>query len=446
MEDIVKSWETGLKEDKKEAFMREAPQKLQALRTCLVNMNSTNCFMSMIINRCLDYTKSTKGFELVPKQDIVELRVKLLIPVQLIHDTHCYDNIQIKVAPIDPIISPRVMTDRQWLIENLLCLLSNAAKYSRKGRVDLSVELVPNALLAGTENSDDTNQTDAIPASMAAQCLRFEVLDSGVGMSDEAMEDLFNPFKQAERLAGGAGLGLFSLAKRVEAMHGQYGVTRRPDGEQGLLFWFTIPYHPVNGPAHAAVKFSPTARNDSHSFNGSSVLVDNHYRVMIVDDAPLVVKMVRLLLTGKGHQVVEKAVNGEEALEKLIHAYSTVDPFGEPPFDVVLMDLQMPVLDGIEAIRRLRAFEQTSQQQSVADEGKEPSVLTPEQDRPSPQPLAPIHTAPAVAPSKPFHQFVVAFSANSDHETKQAALEAGADAFLSKPFSYDAFMAVVDSA
>ncbi len=55
---------------------------------------------------------------------------------------------------------------------------------------------------------------------------------------------LFSPFKQAQRFAGGTGLGLFSLARRVEALKGAYGVKKRRDEKQGALFWFTIPYRP----------------------------------------------------------------------------------------------------------------------------------------------------------------------------------------------------------
>jgi len=89
------------------------------------------------------------------------------------------------------------------------------------------------------------------------------VEDNGIGLSPEMMANLFRPFKQAQRMTGGTGLGLYSLAKRlhcisyyfvssfytapfsrIEALNGCYGVSNRHDGEQGCLFWFEIPYRP----------------------------------------------------------------------------------------------------------------------------------------------------------------------------------------------------------
>ena len=319
MEDIVKSWEDDLKADRKENFMREAPQKLQELRGCLMNMHSTNSFISMTINRCLDYTKTTNGFKLVPKFETVELAALLQKPVQLIHDTHSHSNIEIKIAPLAQDICSHVITDKQWLLENLLCLLSNAAKYSQKGCVDVSVDLVPNACLSEKKSSDmgDTSLNDKDYTTI--QCLQFQVQDTGIGLADESMPSLFNPFKQAQRLAGGTGLWLFSLAKRVEALKGQYGVARRPDGEQGSLFWFTIPYRPDDISAKLSERTDIDANGANEPYQQTeacpqkesklaTALAWDKYRVMIADDAPLVVKMVSMLLTHKGHRVMERAV------------------------------------------------------------------------------------------------------------------------------------------
>jgi signal transduction histidine kinase len=68
------------------------------------------------------------------------------------------------------------------------------------------------------------------------------VEDNGIGISEEARQTLFQPFKQAQRMAGGTGLGLFSLLKRVEALGGSCGVGSRIDGLEGSIFWFTFPY------------------------------------------------------------------------------------------------------------------------------------------------------------------------------------------------------------
>ena len=451
MIEVVKGWEEMLGAGKTDLFLQVAPHNLSALSGCLRSMNSTNSFMTMTINRCLDYTKSSKGFKLVPKLETVALQAKLEIPVQLMRDTH--SNIDIQIAQLGEDICSHVITDRQWLLENLLCLLSNAVKFSDQGSVEVSVCLQDNPLAAiGVPPLAD----EEVPP----QCLRFEVQDTGIGLSDEAMQGLFNPFKQAQRLAGGTGLGLFSLAKRVEALHGQYGVTRRRDGAQGSLFWFTIPYRPDQVSARLAEKGnnsssksckSPVARTESPPLGSPPFVSDqNHFRVMVVDDAPLVVKMASLLLTQKGHKIATKATNGEEALRKLISAYhapvqdtstssdGAARAAGQPPYDVVLMDLQMPVLDGIEAIRRLRAFESTLATDPTTPPGE---VAHAHHTHNLAVDTTTADTTGTV--QSPHHQFVVALSANSDHETKQAALHAGADAFLPKPFTYESFMDVM---
>jgi hypothetical protein len=89
----------------------------------------------------------------------------------------------------------------------------------------------------------------------------IEVEDTGIGMTDDAMKMLFNPFNQTQRLAGDTGLGLFSLAKRVEALQGKYEVRRRRDGRQDCLFWFAMRYRPDH---FMAVVYNNTNIPDLH--------------------------------------------------------------------------------------------------------------------------------------------------------------------------------------
>ena len=104
-------------------------------------------------------------------------------------------------------------------MENLLCLLSNAVKYSDKGAtIEVSTELKDkiNSIEQSADKEDDTQQN-----------LTIMVADTGIGISNEKQMELFKPFKQAQRLAGGTGLGLFAMSKRMEALGGECGVRGR---------------------------------------------------------------------------------------------------------------------------------------------------------------------------------------------------------------------------
>jgi CheY-like chemotaxis protein len=176
------------------------------------------------------------------------------------------------------------------------------------------------------------------------------------------------------------------------------------------MFWFSIPYRPDKLSAAAEVQESETTRNlflatasgDGPS-NASplSPTCRRSYRVLVVEDAPSVLKMTSMLLAKKGH-TVEKAVNGAHAVDIVLSS--------DQSFDVVLMDLQMPVMDGSEAIRRIRKAERD------LGHGGEMQYQTWSR-----------------------RQLIIALSANSDSDTMQEALDAGADYFLSKPFTYETF-------
>jgi signal transduction histidine kinase len=109
------------------------------LFTCFKNVSNTNTFMVMTINRCIDYTKVSKGIKLTPKYDTVEVMDVLAMPLQCMKNIQ--NRIKIELLPLSPEICSHIITDKQWLQENLLCLLSNAVKYSSEGTVSISVSI-----------------------------------------------------------------------------------------------------------------------------------------------------------------------------------------------------------------------------------------------------------------------------------------------------------------
>ncbi len=413
---------------------------LAAIQPCLTNIRNTNAFMLMTINRCLDYTKASKGMKLVPKYETVDLKEALQFPIECM--VNIQERIGIQLNTLSNDICSHIITDKQWLQENLLCLLSNAVKYSTEGNVtitatltqietaktlpsvtDLTSELSKNSTFnlnkivpTVSDNSLVFTELDSLMNTTSIPSLRFEIEDTGIGISEEVAKNLFNPFKQAQRLAGGTGLGLYSLAKRLEALKGRYGVKPRKDGKQGSLFWFSIPYKPDTVQSAAAKEDSDCfetslyLKNESapSSMRLASTKRGGRFEILLVDDSPSILKMSAMMLKRQGH-VVWTAENGEVALKKLEEKWKETDR----GFDLVLMDLQMPVMDGLEATRRLRKMEVEGRDWMIREE-------------------------------KPCHQVIIGLSANSDHDTTEDAFAAGVDDFFSKPFSITTFNKTIE--
>lgn len=177
-----------------------------------------------------------------------------------------------------------------------------------------------------------------------AECWRFEVADTGVGIRDDRLGAIFEPFVQADasttRSYGGTGLGLSISRMLVESMGGSIGVVSRPG--DGSRFWFDLPLPPVDPTVQTATITGtghwPDAIEPATPVSNVLVAEDND------TNRYLIAEIVRRL----GHHVVA-VENGARAVEYITAAAGN-------PVDLVLMDVQMPVMDGIAAVRAIRAW------------------------------------------------------------------------------------------
>jgi signal transduction histidine kinase/ligand-binding sensor domain-containing protein/FixJ family two-component response regulator len=206
-----------------------------------------------------------------------------------------------------------VRADQKRLRQVLLNLLSNAVKFTDKGRVDLEVKLVS--------------------CSLVAAQLRFEVRDTGVGIAQSHLEEIFQPFEQVgdtNRRTGGTGLGL-SISRQLIRMMGSEIQVESKVGS-GSRFWFELSAPIVL----SEITRSPVAAQIV-GYSGT------RKSVLIVDDSTANRLVLSDILSELGFQVTV-AANGAEAIKHIRLL---------PP-DLILMDVRMPVLDGLEAIRQIR--------------------------------------------------------------------------------------------
>jgi signal transduction histidine kinase/ActR/RegA family two-component response regulator len=223
---------------------------------------------------------------------------------------------------------PRVLIgDPVRLRQVLLNLVSNAIKFTKIGSIEVCA-----SLQSAGEMAENTN-------GVQEAVLRFTVKDSGIGITAAQQQVIFEPFRQADgsttRNYGGIGLGL-SISKRlVELMGGEIGVISRPG--EGSTFWFTARL----GLPAATEPQKPVPANFAPAMNSSSL--SRSLSILVAEDNPVNQRVVRKLLEKRGH-LVALAETGVAALEKA----------EKVQFDVILMDEQMPEMDGITAIRFLR--------------------------------------------------------------------------------------------
>ncbi len=216
---------------------------------------------------------------------------------------------------IDPAVPSHVHGDPTRLQQVLVNLIGNAIKFTDAGSVHLKV---------------------AVARGPKGDTLRFEVRDTGMGVPKAAQARLFERFTQADssttRTHGGSGLGLAICRSLVELMLGEIGVESQTG--RGSCFWFWTPLEPAEAPVAAESEAEEIA------------LPGPGLRILLAEDNPTNQRIVELMLEPYGY-IVDMAGNGQEALTILR---------GGLPYDLVLMDVQMPVMDGPTATREIRAM------------------------------------------------------------------------------------------
>lgn len=206
--------------------------------------------------------------------------------------------------------------DPKRLSQVLLNLLSNAVKFSENGKVIVKTEIV----------KETSQHVD----------IEFSVMDEGIGISHEKLKSIFDPFIQSDgsvtRKYGGTGLGL-TIANQLVKLMGGGGIGVESSQNVGSRFYFTVGF-PIGGP----LKKDEDGKRDLQSIAGK-----NKYDILLVEDNYMNIILIKKIVRFAGHRV-QVAENGAEAIKLLENGR----------YDVVLLDLQMPVMDGFKTATKIR--------------------------------------------------------------------------------------------
>jgi PAS domain S-box-containing protein len=302
---------------------RTPPERIDALRTIQRNGR----YLLELINDILDLSKIEAGK--------IELEEAECCPIQVVSDVISLMQVRADAknlaldAEYEGAIPETIRTAPLRLRQVLINLLGNAVKFTELGAVRLKVRF--------------------LSTLGASSKLVFEVSDTGIGMTAEQTQRLFQPFTQADsstsRRFGGTGLGLTISKRLAEMMGGDIALT----SQLGVGSTFSLTIDP--GPLDGALLVDATdthCRAPETPSQPTPMLEELSCRILLAEDGPDNQRLIAFLLRKAGAQV-DLAENGLVAYEQAMARLNQGQPY-----DVILMDMQMPVMDGYEATRRLR--------------------------------------------------------------------------------------------
>jgi signal transduction histidine kinase/DNA-binding NarL/FixJ family response regulator len=376
----------------------------EASRNNITQIHNSGSSLLGIINDILDISKIEAGaLELVP----VEYETALFI-----NDTINLNRVRIGSKPIHFVLEikgdfPQKLIGDELRVKQILNnILSNAIKYTKHGTVTFNMTSAPMKGVHSIKSAPPGGGEKSPFPYPSGALLHFVVLDTGIGISKEDMKKLFSSYIQfnskANRKIEGTGLGLEITKKLVEMMGGN--ITAESEYGKGSIFTVTLVQGLPDSAAGIGEKIADDLRNFRYvASRKQDDIVPSwmpYGKVLVVDDVPVNIMVVEGLLEPYGIRV-DSATSGQQAID-MVRAES-------PCYDLVFMDHMMPGMDGIEATRIIRNWEEQEKRKTNEVSHKTPKL------------------------SEPARVPIIALTANALTGNMEMFMSAGFDGFISKP-------------